>query len=196
MTDGPLFPSAIRTLHTGRLLLTPTDPEALVPIDLLRGTLTGLGLLGAPRPGEPLAFAPGEGLWQLIGFSGCAVQLPVAGDGEIRLHLRLYGPYDAPVLRHGRNSRPPRCPACGRPLADWRRLVDAAQDAPAPSLVCADCGATAPAWRWHWGTRAGCGRVFVSCEEVFPGEGQPLPRLLQVLADLGIGPWRHFHIQD
>ena len=51
-------------------------------------------------------------------------------------------------------------------------------------------------WRWNWRLHGGFGRSFVLVEEVFPGEGAPLPTLLNALRDLGVGDWHHFYVQE
>ena len=65
-----------------------------------------------------------------------------------------------------------------------------------PLLRCHSCGLIGPAWEWNWRRQAGFGRIFLIIEEVFPGEGQPLPGLLAALNALGVGPWQHFYVQD
>jgi hypothetical protein len=63
-------------------------------------------------------------------------------------------------------------------------------------LHCTACGERTPAWKWRWREQAGFGRVFLLIEEVFPGEGAPLPGLLRQLEALGVGPWHWFYVQD
>jgi len=184
-----------RKLHTGRLLLTPEDARRAPEPQALQALLADAGLAGAPLCKVPGSFAAGPSLLELIGFTGCAVQIGTAPDDDRDfVHVRIEGPHPQPILKHGRNSRPPRCPACRVPLADWAEQTATAETAPA--LHCAACGAQQPAECWDWRSHAGCGRLFVSIEEVFPGEARPLPRLIDLLSGLGIGPWRYFYVQD
>ena len=198
---------APRPLHTGRLVLTPENAAAMVPADALADRLRRLGLIAGALPGAGDAFAPGDAFLELIAFTGCAVQLdqasadpdpagtaPAGHRGQS--HVRLPEPTSKPGLITGRNTRPPRCPACGQGLKDWREQLLAWPGAGPASLVCGHCGADAPAWRWRWGRHGGSGRSFVCIEGVFPGEASPLPALLDALAALGAGPWRAFYIQD
>jgi hypothetical protein len=63
-------------------------------------------------------------------------------------------------------------------------------------LHCDSCGAINPAWAWQWGHHAGAGSFFVIIQPVFPGEGQPLPPLLEALGRANTGPWHHFFVQE
>jgi hypothetical protein len=189
--------TASRPLHTGRLVLTPSNPAAGVDQAALADCLQTAGLIGAPVPRAAHAFETGEQFLQLIAFTGCAVHLDTAArtDGGTFQHVALRGPYVQPRLLYGRNSRPPRCPCCGRPLADWRARVEQWRaDAPG-MLECPSCGATTSPGDWNWRQHAGFGRSFVCIEEVFPGEGSPLPPLFTALERLGVGRWRHFYVQ-
>jgi hypothetical protein len=96
----------------------------------------------------------------------------------------------------GRNTRPPQCPGCRRPLREWRAQSAGWDSASAPTLQCAACNARTQAWEWRWREQAGFGRLFLSIEEVFPGEGTPLPGLLRSLEIMGVGRWLWFYVQD
>ncbi|TVQ88225.1 MAG: hypothetical protein EA400_09540 [Chromatiaceae bacterium] len=194
-------------MHTGRLLLLPADAQATLPRAELLAALAAAGLCAGPpsaglnAPGAGLtdasmdARAIGPRFFDLIGFTGCAVNLSGGGPARPTVSVRIDGPHPHPVLRAGRNSRPPRCPHCARPLADWRAQVAHWTAAHLP-LTCPACGTCRPGNDWHWRQQAGLGRLFIAIEEVFPGEGQPLPALRRLLADLGLGPWQHCYIQD
>jgi hypothetical protein len=190
--------TASRPLHTGRLVLAPVDALVGVEAEPLADVLRDIGLIGAPLPERSAAFATGARFLELIAFTGCAVQVELApaSAGGTFAHIRLQGPYPRPRLQSGRNTRPPRCPECGKALATWRAQAQAWQGARMPNLRCEVCSADTPAWRWGWRQHAGFGRSFVCIEEVFPGEGAPLPSLLEGLETLGIGAWHHFYVQD
>jgi hypothetical protein len=64
------------------------------------------------------------------------------------------------------------------------------------ALACPGCGHGAPAHAWRWGRHGGAGRSFLVIEEVFPGEGKPLPALEAALGQLGLGAWKYFYVQD
>jgi hypothetical protein len=188
------------------LVLTTVDPLQAVDRATIVTSLADLGLLGAPLPEPEATFGTGPAFARLVAFTGCAVQFgePAAGGSAPGPWLRVPAPLSTPRLLWGRNTRPPRCPACATPLRDW-----AAPLAPLPSpehpgsgcdatlrLACTACGLLAPAYAWRWGRHAGAGRSFVTIEEVFPGEGRPLPALMQSLGAVGAGAWDFFYVQD
>lgn len=186
------------SLHTGRLMLAPIDAWATLTIAPLLATLRQTGLLGEPlgAGSSPAGFTLSERAFDALGFTGCAVQLPTSSAGGIPLcHVRIHGPSSEPRWFAGRNTRPPRCPACTRLAEDWAQQ---AHDWPArsPDLRCPHCAAIHPAWAWDWRRVAGFARIAVSVEEVFPGEATPLPGLLADLGQLGAGPWHWFAVQD
>jgi hypothetical protein len=195
------------SLHTGRLILTPEDPLQAADEATIVPALKALGLLGPARPvADGQAFRAGNALGEVIGFTGCAVQFaaPDQGAESAGPWIRIPSTARQPRLLFGRNTRPPRCPACAAPLRDWRGQLppSAPMEAQPPGcdatlpLQCGTCGAGAPAYRWRWGRHAGAGRSLVSVEEVFPGEAAPLPALLTALAGLSAGPWGYFFVQD
>lgn len=185
-------------LHSGRLLLTPEDPMARASLSGLSAVLREGGLIEAAPSTAPMRHGPGERLFEYIGFTGCAVQLDQAPGGSQRLAIALEGPFETLRFRSGRNSRPPRCPACQAALSNWRQQLDtgASADQACRTLSCTRCGAHSPGWQWDWGRHAGCGRLFVDIEPVFPGEGRPLPALFTLLKRMEIGAWRYFYVQD
>ena len=200
------------SLHTGRLVLAPADPLQALDQATIVAALHRLDLLGAQRSDAAAgAFAAGPALGALIGFTGCAVQFGGEGPAAAAVApwLRIPPPSEAPRLLWGRNTRPPRCPACGAPLRAWRErlpVANAGDVAPASCdpafydavqpLRCDACETTSPALRWRWGRHGGAARSILLIEEVFPGEGTPLPALVKALDALGAGPWVFFYIQD
>lgn len=180
--------------HTGRLVLTPSDAWAAADRTRLHDALAAVGLLGAPLGGPPGAYRIGPQFLALITFAGCAVHIETeTRDDSIRpfTHVRLGDPLAEVRLRVGRNTRLPRCPTCRERLADWRAALDLGQP-----LTCPACATATPACDWDWRAQAGCGRLFVDIEEVFPGEALPTQALMGALEALGAGPWRHFYLQD
>jgi len=107
--------TASHPLHTGRLVLTPSDPEHAIALEPLADKLRQIGFLGRALPGRRDAFATGEHFLRLLAFTGCAVQLDSAPNdlGGTFVHIRLECTAAAPKLLAGRNARPPRCPSCG-----------------------------------------------------------------------------------
>ncbi|WP_246194915.1 hypothetical protein [Allochromatium palmeri] len=185
-------------LHTGRLVLTPSDPHLAPDIGLLVEGLAQSSLLGVALEREAgLAFAIGPNFLSLLTFAGCAVQLRDAPQtGAHFSHIRIPPLSPHPRLVVGRNTRAPRCAGCRAPLSDWRERVDHWAAHLHAGVRCPACGETRPPWLWDWKQHGGFGRVFVQIEEVFPGEAVPTPMLFEQLIRVsGIG-WRHFYIQD
>lgn len=193
-------------LHTGRLLLAPVDPAQAPAREPLRLRLTQVGFLGAAL--EPLAeadeatpnaFALGEAFFDYVGFTGCAVKLDaVPGTaGPAGCHLRLDPPSAEPRFLHGRNTRPPRCPACRKTLAEWREAMKDWSWAKNEALACPACGSRRLAWQWDWRGHAGFARLALRIEEVFPGEAAILPALPSLLQQASDGlRWHWFAVQE
>lgn len=195
------FDHATARLHSGRMFLTPSAPTARAPLQRLAHELRAAGLLGEARAGAANRYQAGAGLFELIAFTGCAVQLGPETNLPPALEIQLEGPFAIPQRRSGRNARAPRCPVCGKALANWRQQLCDSTSVGQPadsedSLRCEACSALEPGWAWNWGRHAGYGSLFVALEPVFPGEGQPLPKLFVVLEAIGIGRWHHFYVQE
>jgi hypothetical protein len=185
--------------HTGRLVLTTADPQADPAPALVAAALSEAGFIG-PRLSLPgLAFSVGPRFLSLLAFTGCAVAIvsaPSGTGGVPYCHVRISELEPVPRLLCGRNTRPPRCPACRARLGDWKMRLDAWAERPQMGLGCPACGASRPPWRWDWKEQAGFGRRFVLVEEVFPGEAVPTRALLDCLTGACESGWRHFYVQD
>jgi hypothetical protein len=181
------------------MLLTPTHPLTRVDMSALRQALGETGLIGDNLPGVAGAFLAGARFLDLVIFAGCSVRVELApseGGGSPFCHVRLLGPFDRPVLMRGRNTRPPRCPACRAPHRDWHSVLFESPRRAPPLLHCPACGAKQPPWLWDWKGTAGFGCCFVVIEEIFPGEATPAPALCATLAGVTGSPWRYFYVQD
>ena len=185
-------------VHTGRLILVPTAAEPLLDTAGLVTTLTEGGFIGAPLPGPGQGYLVGERFLSLITFAGCSVRIELLppGDGSPFCHVILDGPHKTPRLLSGRNTRPPRCPACKAPSKDWRKHMEQWNQCASPQLTCAQCGAEAGIGHWNWRENAGFGDLFLRVEEVFPGEAVPTPALMDLLEQASGTGWRHFYVQD
>jgi hypothetical protein len=204
-------------MNDGRLLLHPRNPDAPLPSrdELLRG-LMAVGLLGEPLEtqgaGPGAGFRVGDQFLQLITFMGCSpfIQLEPPADGGTFCHLALLGPFAEARLLHGRNTRPPPCPACGRRIDGWlaqlgERSPPATADAlPGLALTgtetggtilgCEHCGTRTPLHALRWRRNAGIGRCFLEVRNVFPGEAVPVEGLLGYLESFGAGAWDYFYL--
>ena len=187
--------------HTGRLVLTPRNPRCAPDRAALIHALVSAGFLGNALGLGGDAYAVGEAFLHLVTFAGCAVRVEVRPSAEPNrpfCHVRIAGPSVEPLMLFGRNTRPPRCPACRAPLRDWRDALLGATAATghADPLPCPACGRAHSACTWDWKETGGCARLSLSVEEVFPGEATPTDVLMQLLAEIAGTPWRHFYIQD
>jgi len=180
------------------MLLTPQDPMLPVDSDRLQRTLQEVGFIGKPLAGEKGAFLVGTRFLSLMTFAGCSVHIelqPQANNG-IFCHIRTIGPFEHPILLYGRNTRPPRCPVCRTRHKDWQTLLPATGETDHEILICGACGAENPPMAWDWKENAGFGKLFISVEEIFPGEATPSPTLSTILERQAGAPWRHFYVQD
>jgi hypothetical protein len=178
---------------TGRLVLTPDEPSLAPQAPHLARGLTDVGLIGGPIDVSGTAFYAGPKLLSLVSFTGCAVSVATAPDsaaGAAFTHVRFVGPYRAPRLRYGRNTRPPRCPHCRSRLETWRTLLHPERD-----ITCPSCARRISPAGWDWRLQGGIGRVFIDVEEVFPGEAVPTATLMQALAAFSGATWRYFYLQ-
>ncbi len=183
--------------HTGRLILAPRDALCAPDRVPLIHALAEARFLGAPLTPDGNAYAVGEAFLNLVAFAGCAVRLEVSPSPDSDrpfCHICIAGPFVEPVILIGRNTRPPRCPACRAPLRDWRDALP--NRIAAEPLPCSACTAASPPCAWDWKESGGCTRLSLSVEEVFPGEATPTDTLMQILRGVGRTPWRHFYIQD
>ena len=177
-----------------KLMLLPADPGS-PPVNCVRlaGELQAIGLIGAPVALEDNLFYPtGDNFLQLISFLGCSpyIQLaPPANGGVDFCHITLFGPLGSPQLLHGKNTRPPRCPSCKAPIANWREGLET------ESLSCARCNLTSPLSTMEWRNNAGLGRFFIVIQNIFPGEAVPVDALMNQLRGISGGEWGYFYIQ-
>lgn len=189
--------SAPGPAHTGRLVLTPTDPHAAPERALLISAIREAGLIDSPLPGRPDAFLVGPELLSLIQFTGCAVAIARdPGPHGAFSHVVVPEVAPEPRLLIGRNTRPPRCTDCRTRLPDWRERLTAWSRQPHTGIACPSCGAIRPPWGWDWKQQGGLGRLFIEVEEVFPGEAVPSSGLLGLLTRAAGVSWHYFYVQD
>jgi len=188
---------AARPNHTGRLILTTSDPHASPHADLLVELLLRLGFIGPTLEDRESAFRIGPGFLSLLSFNGCAVRIQDApnADGAF-CHVRVPPPSTHPQLHFGRNTGAPRCAGCRGRLADWRERTEHWRSHPYAGAACPTCGEIRPPWLWDWKQQGGFGRFFIQIEEVFPGEATPTQSLFEYLTRASGTGWRYFYVQD
>jgi hypothetical protein len=178
------------------LVLHPT--AGIRPPDdwLLR--MERIGLLGRGIGDDPQRYLVGAGFLQLVTFMGCspAIRLEPANDQDREFcHIRIHGPWPDLHFLFGRNTRPPRCPACRGGIDPWRDRLETILGQPEQAQNCPRCAAESPPVAWNWRQQAGFGHTFVQIEAIFPGEAVPVDKLLHLLGNPGDPPWNYFYLQ-
>ncbi|WP_232424226.1 hypothetical protein [Imhoffiella purpurea] len=191
-------PDVVSSSHTGRLILTASDPHVSPHVPLLIEALAEVGFIGerlSDAGGD--AFRTGPMFLSLVAFTGCAVQIRSNPDGRGAFcHVRVSSSFRHPHLLHGRNTRAPRCRECRHRLVDWRERLGHWATHPHAGVTCPNCRETRPPWLWDWKQQGGFGRFFVQVEEIFPGEATPTHTLIDVLTRASGTGWRHFYVQE
>ncbi|WP_200386109.1 hypothetical protein [Thiocapsa imhoffii] len=184
-------------MHTGRLVITPREPDCCPERPLVVRVLTETGFIEGLLPGRAQDFMVGPAFLDLISFVGCAVAVSTdAAAGLPFTHVRLPSDPGRPQWCHGRNTRAPRCPRCRTPRTEWRAQVAAAMELGDHAIDCPACGASARPWSWDWRHQGGFGRRLIVVEEVFPGEAMPTPGVLDALTMATGRAWHFFYVQD
>lgn len=186
--------------QTGRLVLTPDPAQPVTQREPLLAYLHEVGFIGLPlNDTKTAAFLVGDGFLRLITFMGCSPNIelePPMGGGSY-CHVRLEGPWPKPRLLRGRNTQPPRCMHCRGRLSDWEQELDGWCEEPTrTNVLCVRCGRRQRPVDLLWRQNAGFGRLFVTVEDVFPGEAVPVPGLMQGLGQTTGSVWQYFYIRD
>lgn len=182
---------------SGKLLLQPTPEHVPASLQTLTDSLSDIGLLGAAYGESTACYLTGSRFLQLISFLGCSphVQLEPSPDGSGDFcHICLLGPFEQPRLLYAGNSRPPRCPACGKGFSHWRELLTPwSNDLSGRTVHCFACNSDSLPIQLKWPRNAGFGRFFIQINGIFPEEAVPMPELIACLDAQG-GGWRHFYL--
>jgi hypothetical protein len=188
-------------LHTGRLVLTPVSPYAALEDQApLVAMLREIALIDSAILPHTNRFLLGENFMQWINFMGCSpfIRMEPGEDNEPYCHLIIDGPTSHPRLLAGRNTTPPRCANCRKRLIDWRHTFAAWEEAsPGWLATCPHCGQTQDPVTYDFRQTAGCGRLFLFIENIFPQEAIPSPSLLQYLKKASDNlTWGFFYQQE
>jgi DNA-directed RNA polymerase subunit RPC12/RpoP len=188
-------------LHTGQLVITPEDYR-YIPNDIgsLVATLDTMDFIETDmKEDDPASYRLGNRFMQLVTFLGCspAIQLEPDAEGTPYCYMVLEGPYEHPHFLNGRNTRPPRCSACGKGIDDWREQLNTSDDTLTESpITCPKCGQQQSPASCNWRQTAGFGRFFVVIENIFPQEAIPSPELLTILSQASNQQsWHYFFLQ-
>lgn len=188
-------------LHTGQLVITPEDYR-YIPNDIpsIVATLDAIDFIETDiREGSPASYRLGKRFMQLVTFLGCspAIRLAPDAEGNPYCHMLIEGPHEEPLLYQGRNTRPPRCSACGKGIDDWRaQFIASGDESSDRPITCPKCGQQQSPASCNWRQTAGFGRFFIIIENIFPQEAIPSPELLSHLSQASEEKkWHHFFLQ-
>ena len=180
-------------MNPGYLILHPLPPSPLHTHVELIARLTEVQFLDKPVIHGKQQFYPGDRFLQWITYLGCSPAIPLEqNDPQQNCTIQLFGPYQAPQLISGSNTRPPRCPHCRHDFINWQTQFN--KENPYP-IICPACGKPLLAHQLNWRQQGGISRQFLTISHVFPGEAVPVSDLLRVLEILG-GKWEYCYAQD
>jgi len=180
-------------MNPGYLVLYPAAPDHAAQPEPLLESLQALGLIGEREGRAPERYRTGNAYLKLVTYLGCSPSIPLAdGPAGTHCHLRLAGPYPAPALLSGSNTRPPRCPRCNHAFSDWREWLSGDGENP---TSCGQCGEALHLQRLRWREQAAVARLFLLISHVFPGEAVPGERLMRSINRGGID-WRYAYVQN
>lgn len=180
-------------MNPGYLIIYPTLTCPTLPHSELIAHLAEAQLLGNPVASHKQQFYPGDGFLQLITYMGCSPAIPLGQNSEQdNCTIQLFGPYSAPQLITGSNTRPPRCPDCRHDFTAWQTQFNCGT----PNLlICPECSKPLSPYKLNWRQQGGIGRQFIVISQVFPGEAVPVSALLRSLKT-DAGEWDYCYIQD
>lgn len=186
-------------MSTGNLALHPPLGAPAADFDLLQKRLEEIGLIGETIPGNGRHYRVGDRFLQLITFLGCSPYIRTEPKDEDDLdycHIRFIGPLDQPGLIYGSNTRPPRCPSCGKGIGHWEASLDTGKQISGNAMLsCATCEEETPVSAIKWRQQAGISHSFLLIPGIFPSEAVPLPELLEHLKTAD-EEWNYFYVQE
>ena len=177
------------------LFLSPLDAgfhidEAHTFISSLQET----GLIASAIDDQANSFYSGERFLEHIAYMGCspAIQFEASDDSDSFCHIRLHQ-YDRPVLiASKKQSRPPQCPRCQKPVRSFDLQQQGEQDTPV-RISCESCGEASPTDDFNWRKMGGCARTLIEVTDIFPKEAIPQQSLLDKLGSITQTDWHYFY---
>jgi hypothetical protein len=181
-------------LNQGVLILHPENIGSHADAQRVTELLLQIGLIGSAIDGMQNSYSAGETFLQLITFMGCSP------------HIRFEPEYDQDKgycyvtmtacetlqIRMSEHARPPRCCACKKPVGKgWQTAVLQGE-----LITCPHCQQQQRPDQLSWRNDSGMGRFFIEIHNIFPGEAQPVPRLLQQLQSIDASQWRYFYLHS
>ena len=179
-------------MSQGILILHPENRHSHPDVRQVARLLQHNGLMGCAIDGIPGSYFAGEQFLQLITFMGCSPHIRFEPEDELDrgfCYITLTT-CDTPQIRISEHARPPRCCTCNKPVGKrWQTAVTQGQ-----LITCPHCHQQQTPEQLGWRNDAGMGRFFIEIHNIFPGEAQPVPALLQQLSGIDTSPWRYFYL--
>jgi hypothetical protein len=181
-------------LNQGILILHPEKIDSHLGLEHVTQLLLHNGLIGSTIDGMQNSFSAGENFLQLITFMGCSPHIRFEPENELDkgyCYITLTA-CDTLQIRGSEHARSPRCYACKKPVgSEWQTAV-----AQGELLTCPHCHQQQRPDQLVWRNDSGMGRFFIEIHNIFPGEAQPVPCLLQQLQSIDASQWRYFYLHS
>lgn len=179
-------------MNQGILILHPENIDNHPDMQQVTQLLLQEGFIGSTIDGMQNSYSAGEAFLQLITFMGCSPHIrfePEDEQDKAYCYITLAA-CDTLQMRVSEHARPPRCCACKKPVGkEWQTAVSQAE-----LITCPHCHLQQRPDQLVWRNDSGMGRFFIEIHNIFPGEAQPVPRLLQQLQSIDASQWRYFYL--
>lgn len=181
-------------MNQGILILHPENIKSQVDPKQVTRLLRNNGLIGRAIDGMQESYSAGEMFLQLITFMGCSPHIrfePEDEQDKSYCYIML-ATCETLQIRMSEHARPPRCCACKKPAGKgWQTAVSLGE-----LITCPHCHQQQRPDQLSWRSDSGMGRFFIEIHNIFPGEAQPVPRLLQQLQSTNASQWRYFYLHS
>ena len=187
----------------------PATPDA-VPEDLIDffAVLQTIGLIDpATVYSVSRSYSPGPRFYEVIAFRTQHLVMQLASacnqmhelvlvDSRRPCRIAFSEVFSEPAFLGMGNTRPPRCPACGRIVANWQQAMDVwFENKTGYRWHCAFCENEVGPAAWDWQHSAAIVRFTLDITSIRPGEAYPSAQLLRFLADYLGNQWDYFYFR-
>jgi len=181
-------------LNQGILILHPENIDSHCDVQQVTQLLLHNGLIGSAIHGMQNSYSAGEKFLQLITFMGCSPHIRFEPEDEQDkgyCYITLAA-CETLQIRVSEHARPPRCCACKKPVDKrWQTAV-----AQGELITCPHCHQQQRPDQLGWRNDSGMGHFFIEIHNIFPGEAQPVARLLLQLQGIDAAQWRYFYLHS
>ena len=139
-------------------------------------------------------FYTGERFLEHIAYMGCspAVQFETSDESDSFCHIRLHHYNEAVLIVSRKQSRPPQCPRCNKPVRSFDVSKQGEKTTP-EQISCESCHEASQPDEFNWRKLGGCARTFIEVTDIFPKEAIPQQSLLDRLAAITQTDWHYFY---